>query len=347
MKSYGVNLQNIIMKSRILALLNLLILSLQAFSQTTANKDVDVYTVGHSWTYNGFEWSWTFEVDRQLYNYYRHERIHSSDDYNRYVFSEYDRQCIKDVVAAFRDAGEKAGYSDYDNVNNAVCFVQSLRYVTDMESRGEEEYVRYPIETLVDKEGDCEDVSVLLGSILDEMGYGVVFLHFPEHLALGVNCSDDFEGFSFPYKGERYYYLETTAKNWKIGSIPNEYKKEDAEVIPFVNKPIMQIESCGYHGDSYYMTDETVDFTLTCNYENTGPGFADDLYLHIIVKPQDNSNQMYFERYYKLDDLDEGESNQKIVQLKMPRPISAMIEFRIEGPGVDAKSMTVEGVRLK
>lgn len=344
---FGVNLQNIIMKAKFLALFLLCLLSLQAFPQAAEPNDDGYYEISHSWTYKGTEWKWSFSADKRLYDYYRYERIHVSDDYNRYVFSDYDRKCIENIVAAFRDAGQTAGYSDSDNVYNAVCFVQSLNYVSDKKSRGEEDYVRYPVETLIDKEGDCEDMVVLLAAILDEMGYGIVFLQFPEHMALGIYCNDDFEGVYYPYGGRRYYYLETTAKNWKIGAVPDEFKGKSPVILPLINKPVMHLKRCEYHGDSYYMTDETVDFTLTCDYENTGPGYASDLYLHVIVEPQGNPNQMYFERYYKLDGLEEGESNREIVHLNMPRPIRAMIEFRIEGSNVDVESLTLEGVKLK
>lgn len=335
------------MKVQFLPLFFLCLLSLKAFPQVAKPNDNGYYEISHSWTYKETEWKWSFIADKRLYDYYRYERIHLCDDYNRYVFSDYDRKCINNIVDAFRNAGKTACYTDSDNVYNAVSFVQSLRYVSDKESRGEEDYVRYPVETLIDKEGDCEDMVVLLATILDEMGYGIVFLQFPGHMALGICCNDDFEGVYYRYNGKRYFYLETTAKNWKIGVVPDEFRDRNPVILPLVNKPVVHLNRCEYHGDSYYLTDETVDFALTCDYENTGPGNTNDLYLHVIVQPQGNPNQMYFERYFKLDDLDEGESNRKIVQIKMPRPIRAMIEFRIEGSNVDTKSMLLEGVKLK
>lgn len=335
------------MKFHLIVLSIISVLSLSAFSQPIEADNDETFVVDYSWTYKDANWSWTFEVEKRMYDYYRYERIHISDDYNRYVFSEYDRQCIKNIVAAFREAGLEAGYTDYDNVNNAVCFVQSLHYALDLDSRGEEEYVRYPVETLVDGEGDCEDASVLLAAILDEMGYDVVFLHYPEHLALGVSCSDDFDGVYFSYAGNRYYYLETTAKNWRIGAVPGEYENEDAEIIPLVNKPMLHIDRVGYQGDSYRFTDAKVGFDLSCKYENTGPGRAEDLYLHVLVEPEGHPEEVLVERYFELGNLGEGESNQVQVRMMLPRPIKAMLEFRLEGSNIEAKSMMLEGISMQ
>jgi hypothetical protein len=67
-----------------------------------------------------------------------------------------------------------------------------LEYTSDLVTEGYDEYPRYPIETLVDKGGDCEDTAILAASIIRGMGYGVVLLVFPKtadspgHCAVGV-----------------------------------------------------------------------------------------------------------------------------------------------------------------
>lgn len=336
-----------VVKSILLVLSLISALSLSVFPQSSGTDSDKVCVIDHSWTYKDATWTWTFEVEKRMYEYYRYERIHLSDDYNRYVFSEYDRWCIRNLVAAFRQAGEKAGYTDYDNVCNAVCFVQSLDYVFDADSRGEEDYVRYPVETLVDGEGDCEDASVLLAAILDEMGYGVVLLRYPEHLALGVSGVGGSDGVFFPYGGSHYYYLETTAKNWRIGTVPKEYENGKAEVIPLVKKPVLHIDGSGYRGDSYYLTDAEVGFDLNCKYGNTGPGRAEALRLHVIARPKGRPEEVIVERYFELGSLDEGESDEAKERIWLPRPLKAMLEFRIEGANVETKSMTIEGISLQ
>ena len=51
-------------------------------------------------------------------------------------------------------------------IRAAQALVAGIDYATDRESTGRAEYVRYPAETLVDGEGDCDDKAVLLAGLL-------------------------------------------------------------------------------------------------------------------------------------------------------------------------------------
>jgi hypothetical protein len=82
-----------------------------------------------------------------------------------------------------------------------AVFVQSLPYRNQNLSSP-----KYPIETYVDGEGDCDDKSMLLAGLLAHEGYGVALFYFgPEqHMAVGVACDDR------GYRNTGYAYLETT-----------------------------------------------------------------------------------------------------------------------------------------
>jgi hypothetical protein len=56
------------------------------------------------------------------------------------------------------------------------------------------EYPKYPLETLVEKKGDCEDQSILAAALLAAMGYEVALLILPIHVALGVAGFDSRPG---------------------------------------------------------------------------------------------------------------------------------------------------------
>jgi len=114
----------------------------------------------------------------------------------------------------------------------AVSFVQSIPYKTDKESTGMDEYYKYPIETLVEGCGDCEDSAILTATIVRDMGYGVVLLRFYDHMAVGVKGGENMHGTYWTYNGERYFYLETTNTGWEIGQIPDKYRQERATIIP-------------------------------------------------------------------------------------------------------------------
>ena len=280
------------MRWRILAIL--LLFCAVVLAQSVPPDD-GYYKVKYSWTYDEVKWSFSIGIPEEDYAFYR-GRAHKNDDLMHYVLSEYDRDYIRDIVSSFREGGEKWGLTDLDNVFNVVSFVQSLQYVSDDSSRGEDEYVRYPIETLVDGNGDCEDVVILAASILHEMGYSVLLVMLPEHLALAVKYDKNIPGTYYEYDGNRYYYLEMTNEGWDLGQIPNQYKHQTATLIPLVNRPVVRLEKGGYQYASYYSNVSNVDFDLQCTIENIGPGKTSGLSMRVMVKPDERSNRAFVDQ---------------------------------------------------
>ncbi|MEM7040396.1 MAG: pYEATS domain-containing protein, partial [Bacteroidota bacterium] len=57
--------------------------------------------------------------------------------------------------------------------------------------------------------------------------YDCVLLSPPRHMAVGL-VVDGYSGQHFTYEGKRYYYIETTGRNWDIGEIPTAYEGKTA-----------------------------------------------------------------------------------------------------------------------
>ena len=125
-------------------------------------------------------------------------------------------------------AAEK-GFDQYETVSFMLAFVQSLPYTSDNVTTGYDEYHRFPLETLVDDGGDCEDTAVLFGTFVLEIGYGVVYINYPNHLAVGVQ-GKDLLGYYFTFNDKKYYYCETTGDGWEIGDIPKQYVDGTARI---------------------------------------------------------------------------------------------------------------------
>lgn len=332
------------MKSRlVLALLTLL--SLTGFSHSVT-KEGDHYSISHQWRYQGREWAFTMEVSSDLYEYYQ-GRKHMSDNVVEYVLSDYDRVYVQSLVNSFREGGEKASFSDWDNVGNVISFVQSLQYVYDEESKGEEDYIRFPVETLVDGVGDCEDMAILAAAILDGMGYPVLMVSLPDHLALALHSDESVDGTYYEYEGARYYYVEVTSVGWGIGQIPKEYQRSGAKLIPLVHRPRMRFGRCSFEHDTYYSTDEAVPIVFHCEIENVGPGTTEELSLRFLVKPHEYSDMAYVERVFPLDEMGEGSTATYEVTLLVPRPLQGIMEIRVEGSNFDTDSMMFHKVVLK
>ena len=327
----------------------LLILLFGALSSVSAHHVIvedDHYKITHQWTYDEREWKCSVTVPVVLYEYYQ-RRTHRSDEFAHYVLSEYDRDYIRNLVQSFRMGGEKWGYSETDHVYNVISFVQSLRYEYDIKSKQEQGYVRYPMETLVDGEGDCEDMVVLAASILYEMGFGVLLVSLPEHLALAVRCSEFFPGTYYEYEGSRYYYLEMTNVGWDLGQLPAKFKGMEATLIPVVDRPVVIPESCYYQYDAYLMSAPTVQVNLRCAISNLGPKSTQGMMLYVLFKSYETATTALKEQRFQLVDLPEGGKAEFAVKVDVPRPFMGVIEYRVEGTNFDPKSLLVGGVMIQ
>ena len=135
-----------------------------------------------------------------------------------------------------------AGSKDEDKINYVASFVQSLEYKSDSETNASYEYPRYPLETIFygNGGGDCEDKSILAASILKNMGYDVALLRFPNHMAVGVNLSNDSVVWYSHYI-DNYFFLETTTEGKPLGFIPSEYVDavSDVSIYPLSSKPML------------------------------------------------------------------------------------------------------------
>ncbi len=83
-----------------------------------------------------------------------------------------------------------------------ITFVQQIEYCDEHADNP-----KFPIETFVEKCGDCDDKSRLLAGLLEREGFEVVLLLFSEeaHMAVGLKSPP------LDYRGTGYSYVETTS----------------------------------------------------------------------------------------------------------------------------------------
>lgn len=146
-------------------------------------------------------------------------------------------QEVVELARQIHDQCFAGGYSLYATVSCFVAACQSIPYVSDMESTGREEYWRYPIETIADHAGDCEDSAVLLAALLRRAGFRSLLVVFPKHAAVAVEVPHDTPGAYFEHEGVRYYYCETTDEGWVVGDVPAGFADLPEDVITIVPVP--------------------------------------------------------------------------------------------------------------
>jgi hypothetical protein len=170
----------------------------------------------YTFAFDGEQQSISIELSTSAYLHYRTRQ--RTWDYGTYTEEEPEFPVIASFAEQLSSAGDALDLNEWDKVRFALAFVQHMKF--DPDERGE--YPRFPIETLVDGGGDCEDTAILLAAILDAWGLDCVLLSPPGHMALGL-AVQGIEGVYYPYKERRYYYVETTGKNWEIGQVPAQY----------------------------------------------------------------------------------------------------------------------------
>ncbi len=126
------------------------------------------------------------------------------------------------------------GATDLQRVSNIIKFVQYLPYIYDS---GDDNYIRHPLETLIEGGGDCEDTSVLAAQLLRKAGpegFPVVLFtvdtdHDDEidHMLVGVSL-DGATGTTCEADGVDYYVCETTSTYYRVGQLPPGYEIVDA-----------------------------------------------------------------------------------------------------------------------
>lgn len=193
----------------------------------------------YHWSYDNKDWTWELQIPQSLYDYYKGLPRAPTNNYSIYVTHPSDDVYMSKLITKLLETAASEGFSEMDTIGFAASFVQSLPYVTDDVSTSYDEYARYPVETLVDNGGDCEDTSILLASLIDGMGYGVVLINPPNHVAVGVAGGEGVYGTYWAYNGKKYYYLETTGENWGLGEIPDEYRDTQANIFDMKPVPIL------------------------------------------------------------------------------------------------------------
>lgn len=196
----------------------------------------------YSWEYSGSEWDWNSGIPQMLYDYYRKVPRPPTKNYSVYVTHPLDDALIELLVSKLEKAAEENDFSSLETVKFVTTFVQSLPYTVDNVTTPYDEYPRYPIETLVDNGGDCEDTSILLASLLHAMAYKTILIVFPGHIGVGVLGGENIYGTYYKFDEERYFYIETTGTGWSLGELPEEFEGIGAKLYPMIPTPILTHE---------------------------------------------------------------------------------------------------------
>jgi hypothetical protein len=172
-------------------------------------------------------------IPENLHEYYteKSHRLTSTNSFSNFV-TPYALQPIADKLWKIYDNEEDFG-------NGVLMIVHQITYV-------ETTPTKYPVETMVDTQGDCDLFSFIAASIMKAGGLDVVLLYYEEqtHMNIGVHLSsapqDVRDNMCYVTNdGTRYYVAECTGGKWKegwrVGECPTDLKQVSAEVLTLEN----------------------------------------------------------------------------------------------------------------
>jgi hypothetical protein len=156
--------------------------------------------------------------------------------YNLYDHDKGNLAPLQDSIIAFAN---KNGLQKADLIYTIVSMVQDIQYNyilqddscavhQDFPCLGMESYgILPPVSFMYTLSGDCDTRTVLLFTILKNLGYDPIIVNSAQygHSMLAVDIPS--EGDYFIHKGRKFYFWETTATGWGPGMLPPEMNNID------------------------------------------------------------------------------------------------------------------------
>ena len=190
-----------------------------------------------TWFYGWREWHYSIDISVDWYIAYA--MVPLSDRMREAVRLWEALVTVKDpylqrIANDLKFMAMREGYDDYDTANFILAFVQSLPYVPDDVSTPYDEFPKFPLETIVEGGGDCEDTSILYVTLMKILGYDIALVSFPGHMMTAVHVTSEIPLPSYSYfdvNGRKYYPAETTGEGWRVGMLPEDFSGHLARLI--------------------------------------------------------------------------------------------------------------------
>lgn len=201
-------------------------------------EPVELYRKRYQWQYKGISHSTDLDIRPEIYQKFKDiKRVDYAYWADEYVAGGLSGE-VRTLAQKLMQVGKPE--NSFEEVEFVLAFTQDIvKYEHDADyypnAIREGEYPKYPIETLAEEAGDCEDSAILAAALLKSMGYDSALIYLPGHCALGIAGVDGMPGTSVKLNNVSYYYCETTATGWKIGKLPPDYNEKELKILPVPN----------------------------------------------------------------------------------------------------------------
>lgn len=275
----------------------------------------------YQWQYLG---SQTLKIPKAdwFYDYYKSIKRFDILDYAAYVFDRYDDLYIE--FLADQLLSRKNLRTNAEKINFIASFVQGIEYMKDDPENETYEYPRYPLETLKEKRGDCEDKAILTAALLEALGYNVSLIRLPQHMAVGVHLNETISGYS--YYIDQYYFLETTTLFMPLGKIPPEYQGlSNVTVYPISFRPLL---SHSWKNAMRFTISTGADYVaVTMIIENLGTEASSDIEVRGAF--YDNTSRIYNLETLVVPSIAAGEKQVVKLPVDVPLLVSTTLKTQL------------------
>jgi hypothetical protein len=202
----------------------------------------------------------TASVTSSLYDYYLSK--------NHYLpLSEFAKFVTPNALNPVAEDLWSIYENEEDFANGVLMILHQIPY--------EESDIKYPVETIVENEGDCDTFSCVAASIMKAGGLEVVLLYYEaeSHMNVGVHLQQApqyarSDSYSYSYQGKKYYVAECTGgkwqEGWRVGECPEEFEGASATIITLEN---CEPQSPGEISSSYTsLVTSSISLTISSTY---------------------------------------------------------------------------------
>lgn len=174
----------------------------------------------------------TLSITHSLYEYYQQKGHQLTQDKFASFVTPYSLALVAEDIRSI--------FPDEENFVNAVLMlVHQIPYQIVEEAK-------YPVETIVENNGDCDLFSYIAASLIKSQNLNVVLLYYEQetHMNIGVNLlnppANARTTISYvDYMETRYYMAECTGDDWRsgwrVGECPSELEGAQVTVVTLEN----------------------------------------------------------------------------------------------------------------
>ncbi|MBX3242944.1 MAG: transglutaminase domain-containing protein [Acidobacteria bacterium] len=159
----------------------------------------------------------------QLYGGQLITRAPSRRDEPQYVFANHGIMVAKPEEPSLKRLAEtllsEVGAGREERIQRLVDFVSNEIEYSYTEAVAPSEKLKRASETLMTRNGDCSNKTILLASLLEQIGEEYLLLYSPRHITVAVpqgNYVND-NGLDFTWENKQWLIAETTLAGFQIG----------------------------------------------------------------------------------------------------------------------------------